>query len=106
MTIKNSNQKSEIFRRWVDQRNWNELKQQSEAAYGVSRKAELLPFIALANAQLGLIQAGRDAAGRAEAALDQLDTAAKVDLAAVYLLAQLPQKASHLLEAAVQELPA
>jgi len=95
----------EALRLLADQRNWSELKQSAEAAYGISRKPGLQPLIALANAQLGLQQAAREAVSRAEATFDQLDTAARVDLAAVYLLAHQFNKASGLLEAAVQELP-
>ncbi len=94
------------LRQLAEQRKWSEVKIQAETAYGIRRDPSCLPLICLANIHLGLQQAAQDAAQLAEGVAEQLDIAARVDMAAVYLLAHQFGKASALLEAAVQELPA
>lgn len=94
------------LRQLAEQRKWSEVKSEAETAYGIKRQPAYLPLICLANIHLNLQQVAQDAAKLAEDAIDQLDTAARVDMAAVYLLAHQFDKASDLLETAVQELPA
>ncbi len=93
------------FRVWVDQQRWFELSEQAQQHYALTHEPWLLPLQAMACAQLGQAEAARHAVARAEAVLDQLDTVARVDLAAVYLLAHAVDKAAPLLEAAVQAMP-
>ncbi len=93
------------LRQLAEQRKWSEVKAQAETAYGIRREPACLPLICLANIHLGLQQVARETGQLAEAALDQMDTAARVDMAAVYLLAHQFSKASALLEAAVEESP-
>jgi len=97
--------KLSTLRTLVEQQQYYDLQQKCEEILNHDISAEILPLYTLSQAQLGDIPAAQQSLLKAEAAIGQLDTEARIDLGAAYIVLFELDKAIQCLQACLIELP-